>query len=298
MALLFNNYFAAFNVSQLSKFAPYAGALAGVLILGIIIMLLWKKTKLFKDNLSLLIIFTLLFFGLITFGGYKLEPLIGFTAIYYIIILLSLLAGVIYTVILSRGKIEWATEDGFWKEFLVSLAILVGILMIAILIMVSKKNTYNSDYWLFWAFVPYIMPLVFYKSYVYWLKVPTPKFKSWKYPVGRPLPTLELVDTTLILIDLKRIKDDLDLISTKIRAPRHERFSDIFYIFLHKYNKVKHTDTKINIYENYDEQEYCDWVFYAKHDSGVSKSKQYFDPDLKIIDLDLKENQHVVAERV
>ena len=298
MTLTIGTILQAFNLNDMARFAPYAGALAGTIILGLLIMRVWKKTKIFKDPLSLLIIFTILIFGLLTFGAYKLEPIISFTYVYYIVILLSLIAGVLYTVILHGGKIKWASEDGFWKEFLLSLAVLVGILVIAIIIMVAKKDVKQSDPWLFWAFIPYVMPLVFYKAFVYWMQVPTRKFKTWKYPVGRSVPRIELVDTTLVHIDLKRVTDDLDLISTKIRAPRHERYSDIFFYFLQKYNLEKHPDTKIDIYENYDEQLYYEWVFYAKEDSGITKSKQYFNPDLKIIDLDFKENQHIIAERV
>ncbi|MEZ5009403.1 MAG: TssN family type VI secretion system protein [Chitinophagales bacterium] len=288
------------SLNDAPTFFPYVGALAGTLILGLLIFRIWKKTKIFKDSFSLLVIFTLLFFGIVTFLGYRFEFKIGFTYIYYILITLSLTAGIVYTIVIHTDKVSWAKVDGFWKEFLVSLAILIGILIIALIIMLAAQNdnVSKTDPWMLLALIPYIMPLVFYKSFVFFMKVPSQKFKTWKYPVGRSIPRIELVDTTLIHVDLNRMPNDLDKISTKIRAPRHERFGDLFFYFLHKYNIEKHPDTKIDIYLNYDEQTYYEWIFYLKQNSGVTKSKQYFDPDLKIVDLELKENQHIIAERV
>ena len=285
--------------------SPYSNILVVLLftlVLGFIIYQLWKRTKLFKNLFSLTVLGTLLFFTLIAIIGFNLiwKESTNFYGVYYSVIVLSLVAGIVYTIILNNDKISWSSKSGFWKEFLVSVSILIGVIVIAIIIhaLRPEKGKKDIDIWLLNAFIPYVMPLIFYKSFLYWMNIPARSFKSWQYPAGRTLPKIELVDTTLIHIDLKRSINDLDLISSKIRAPRHERFSDVMFYFLHKFNNEKYPGNQIEIYENYDEQIYYKWIFYTKQSSGVSKLKQYFDPDKKIIDLGLKNNQHVIAQRL
>ena len=107
-----NTAFFAANLNDFARFAPYAGALAGTLILGFAVFRIWKKTKIFKNVFSLTIIFTLLFFGIVTFLAYRAESLIGFTNVYLIMVALSLIAGIIYTVVLNRKDVAWSIEDG------------------------------------------------------------------------------------------------------------------------------------------------------------------------------------------
>ena len=146
------------------------------------------------------------------------------------------------------------------------------------------------------AVIPFLLPYFFGESYRAWLIVPHKQYKLWRFNPLAPGPDLARMDLSHFMVVhflmTRRFGESLyhDFSS---KAPYQMRLSDLFFIFLSDYNKLK-PDQALQYVDNQGQP--FGWLFYAKQPWW--RQRKYFDPDYTFQDNFLRQGSIIVAQRV
>lgn len=143
--------------------------------------------------------------------------------------------------------------------------------------------------------VPFAVPYLFVWVYRYYLSIPAPDYKKWYYPLGKPMPDLDLVDLSRVLvIQFVFFKKTTDSTPTnfKAKAPAQMTMGELFLIFLNDYNEQNATGG----IQFLDEKNMpTGWHFY--YSKSRFSGRHYFDPELSFQQNNVSDNFIITAER-
>lgn len=143
--------------------------------------------------------------------------------------------------------------------------------------------------------VLFILPFFIAKAFDYFQNVPPKIYKLWHYPVGSPMPDLDTLDLSKILViqfEFPKKANDTVFTNFKAKAPLEMPFGDLFLVFLNDYNE-RNPDGELQ-YINSQNQPFG-WIFYKK--ASWWRRRQYFDPDLTFRANQVIDNDIIVAVR-
>jgi hypothetical protein len=143
----------------------------------------------------------------------------------------------------------------------------------------------------------FVIPLLFYYTYVQFLKIPFSIYKTWSYSSKSDITEFEGVDyDKLMVINIELTKNVHEGNRTVIKAktlPEKLRFGEWFHRLVEDYN-YKNGNAIIEM-TNENQEPYA-WVFYTK--KSFFHLRQYIDFDLDMKSNNIKENDLVICKRV
>lgn len=145
------------------------------------------------------------------------------------------------------------------------------------------------------ALVGFLFPIFVARVYQNYLEIPLKEYKRWYYPVGQPLPDMDLLDLSRVLViqfEFTKKANESDFTNFRAKAPNAMLFGELFFIFLNDYND-RNPASPIE-YLSAGGKPYG-WLFYKK--APWYKRRQYMDPDLTFQANHIVDNETIVAVR-
>ena len=142
----------------------------------------------------------------------------------------------------------------------------------------------------------FVIPLLFWWSYVALLSIPAEIYKIWKYPAAPINLDMEHLDfNRMLVLELEVYKhtNDPEPIKVKVKAPENMMFGNWFYKFIEDYN-IKFPKSPVKY--NADDNEVYKWIFFIK--TSIFKRNIFIDPDLNIRENSISEKVTIYAKRV
>ena len=142
----------------------------------------------------------------------------------------------------------------------------------------------------------FMLPVLFWWSYIALLNIPAEIYKVWQYPLLPVSLDMEHLDfNRMLVLELEVFKHtrDAEPIKVKVKAPENMQFGNWFYKFIEDYN-VKFPKNPVS-YLATDEEPYK-WIFFIR--TSVFKRNIFIDPDLDIKQNGITEKVTIHAKRV
>ncbi len=213
---------------------------------------------------------------------------------YFICILIYLSLGILYVYLLTKYYVDAILE----KKAFIIFATLVSLLLSAFLFQLyfNWLGTISFGWWASASVVWFLVPLIFWWTYVSLLSIPLEIYKIWKYP-STPLEiNMDHLDFDKLLVlelELYKKTSDPEPLKVKVKAPENMVFGTWFHKFIDDYN-LKFAKSPIE-YRTEDKDGYK-WIFFVK--TSFLKRNIYIDPDLDIIKNGISEKMTIYAKRV
>jgi hypothetical protein len=209
--------------------------------------------------------------------------------------LIFLSLGVLHCVYGSH-YLKWTDESkSLWPEF-----------VFLFLIAVASAIAFGFLYcWLYNDFLEVIMacstlffivPFLFYQSFLHAVAIPAEVIKHWLYPVHQEVAEPDeskLKNLLIISFEFQKQSGDLHYTNFRAKAPIDMEFGQLFYYFINDYNE-RHPHSKIEFVS--DSGEPHGWVFYKKprwHSFGT----HYINQDKTIFNNRIRENDVIICSR-
>jgi hypothetical protein len=145
------------------------------------------------------------------------------------------------------------------------------------------------------ALVGFLFPVFVARVYQNYLEIPLKEYKKWYYPIGQPLPDMDLLDLSRVLViqfEFTKKAQEPAFTNFRAKAPNAMLFGELFFIFLNDYND-RNPGSPIE-YLLPDGAPYG-WLFYKK--TPWYKRRVYMDPDLTFQANGIVDNETIVAIR-
>jgi len=145
------------------------------------------------------------------------------------------------------------------------------------------------------ALVGFLFPIFVSRVYQNYLEIPLKEYKKWYYPVGQPLPDMDLLDLSRVLViqfEFTKKVNETAFTNFRAKAPNAMLFGELFFIFLNDYND-RNPGSPVE-YLSPEGVPYG-WLFYKK--SPWYKRRKYMDPDLTFQANNVVDNETIVAVR-
>jgi hypothetical protein len=246
------------------------------------------KKPAFKGKKLYLVVVLLVFSSL---SGLVLIRTIPLSIIFLLMQLVSLLVGVVHVRLLYQlfPKLH---PDKVVPAALTTLSVNAG----GAASMAASLHLLGSSLSLVSSALLFSLPFFVFTAFRYYLQIPPKVYKKWYYPVGSPMPDLDLLDLTKILViqlEFPKRLADTQPTNFKAKAPVDMRFGELFFIFLNDYQE-QNPNSPIQYLD--DQNQPFGWVFYRK--TTWWKSRKYFDPDLSFKENGATDNEVIICQRV
>ncbi|MCF2490476.1 TssN family type VI secretion system protein [Dyadobacter sp. CY347] len=145
------------------------------------------------------------------------------------------------------------------------------------------------------ALVGFLFPIFVARVYQNYLEIPLKEYKRWFYPVGQPLPDMDLLDLSRVLViqfEFTKTAKEASFTNFRAKAPNAMLFGELFFIFLNDYND-RNPGSPIEYLSETGEP--YGWLFYKK--APWYKRRKYVDPDLTFQANNIVDNETIVAVR-
>ncbi|MBE9462721.1 TssN family type VI secretion system protein [Dyadobacter subterraneus] len=145
------------------------------------------------------------------------------------------------------------------------------------------------------ALIGFLFPVFVAKVYQTYLTIPLREYKKWYYPVGQPLPDMDLLDLSRVLViqfEFTKKADETAFTNFRAKAPNAMLFGELFFIFLNDYND-RNPASPVEFLTP--EGLPYGWLFYKK--SPWYKKRIYMDSDLTFQANGIVDNETIVAVR-
>lgn len=142
----------------------------------------------------------------------------------------------------------------------------------------------------------FLLPLLFWWTYVALLSIPAEIYKVWQHPMTQVEINMEHLDfNRMLVLELEVYKhtNDPEPIKVKVKAPENMQFGSWFYKFIEDYN-IKFPKSPV-AYAGEGNEAYR-WIFFIK--TSVLRRNIFVDPDLNILQNGITEKVTIYAKRV
>ncbi len=271
---------------------------AGVLAMGALTFNLVSKArgsfKPYQKATLLYIIFSLIFFGIITLAAYPsiidkpYVALICFQAYF-------LLLGSAHIYFMNQ-HLKWSGQsNSLWAElfFTLLLSFIGSIIFLYIYQLINKDRL---GIVMAGSILFFIIPFFFYQAYLKAAAIPPKIMKEWFYPVGEEIDDPEdskLRNMLVISFEFQKKAEDPSLTNFRAKAPTQMEFGQLFYYFLNDYNE-KNPASKVR-YVDKEGMPYG-WVFYKKN-KWYNFLTRYVDAEKTVLSNKIKENDVIICTR-
>ena len=231
-------------------------------------------------------IFVLVFiFGGALLGIAGASPEISFWLLFFIF----LIAGSVYTWLLYQW-FSWAQSDLFLSELLLTLFTFSTGSAFLCLLYLTFSNV-GSVAFLTGATLAFLIPFFLHKSLQLWQAVPPAYYYKWFFPTAKEVPSITFQQTIPLQFSFCKEADNEKSTTFSVVAPTDILLGDLFHSFLEEYNS-QYADSPIQSY-----RAPFSWMFYCET-GNLLHPKKVIDPDLTIIENNIKPNELVNAVRI
>ncbi|MFC6269738.1 TssN family type VI secretion system protein [Frigoriflavimonas asaccharolytica] len=191
--------------------------------------------------------------------------------------------------------------DIMWKailfDFVLSITcLLVGGYLFSFVFNFVGKGLGN-EYMAATSLLIFIVPLVFYYTYIQFISIPFDIYKTWQFDPEQKAYNFKGVDFDQLMVlnvELSKIVDDQQRFNIKAKTlPTEITFGEWFFRVVDDYN-FKNSNSKIELFDETGKAYY--WIFYVK--KSFFSMRKYIDFEQDIISNKLTENEYVICKRV
>lgn len=191
--------------------------------------------------------------------------------------------------------------DIMWKailfDFVLSITcLLVGGYLFTVVFNFIGKDLGN-EYMAATSLLIFIVPLIFYYSYIQFISIPFDIYKTWQFDPDQKVFNFKGVDFDQLMVlnvELSKVVDDHQRFNIKAKTlPTEITFGDWFYRVVDDYN-FKNANSKIELFDENGKAYY--WIFYVK--KSFFSMRKYIDFEQDIVSNQLTENEYVICKRV
>jgi hypothetical protein len=205
-----------------------------------------------------------------------------------------LILGILHVYLLSQW-FDPLFENGSIKA--IGFTLLISLLAAFLLVYLYHKLIHElvKGIGMATALIGFLFPVFVAKVYQTYLAIPLREYKKWYYPVGQPLPDMDLLDLSRVLViqfEFTKKFNESAFTNFRAKAPNAMLFGELFFIFLNDYND-RNAGSPIE-YLTPDGTPYG-WLFYKK--GPWYKRRKYMDPDLTFQANNIVDNETIVAVR-
>ncbi len=213
---------------------------------------------------------------------------------YFICILIYVSLGILYVFLLTKYYADAILER---KAFIIG-ATFVSLLLSAFLYQLyfNWLGNINFGWWAAGSLVWFLVPIIFWWTYVALLNIPLEIYKIWKYPATPLDINMDHLDFDKLLVlelELYKKTSDPEPLKVKVKAPENMVFGTWFHKFIDDYN-LKFAKSPID-YKGENKDNYS-WIFFIK--TSFLKRNIYIDPELDILKNGITEKMTIYAKRV
>jgi hypothetical protein len=202
--------------------------------------------------------------------------------------------GILHVYLLERWFKD-LFDDGSWK--LIGFTVLLGLVSALLMVLLYSKVLHSpgTGLGISTGLLVFLFPVFIIRLYQLFLMIPQREYKKWYYPVGQPLPDMDLLDLSSVLViqfEFTKKAGEPAFTNFRAKAPNAMLFGELFFIFLNDYND-RNSGSPVE-YLDADALPYG-WLFYKK--SPWYKRRIYMDPDLTFRANGITDNETIVAVR-
>ncbi|MBS1751363.1 MAG: hypothetical protein JST63_15795 [Bacteroidetes bacterium] len=281
---------------EITKYLILLGG--GAVTLYIIISKLITKIrgvyKPYRRQTIIYLIAALLIFALISILAYPPVIQSSFTAfIVFQVCFLLLGSGHVYYM---QHHVKWvSSEKTFVPELLFT--VLTGVFgAIGFMLIYRFVNGNGLEYIMAASILFFVVPFLFYNTFLKALSIPPRILKEWFYPLQEEVAEPDenkLKNLLVISFEFKKKINDSAITNFRAKAPVDMYFGELFYYFINDYND-RHPDNKVEYVNTSGEPN--GWIFYKKP-RWHTISTNYIDAEKTIFNNHIKENDVIICSR-
>lgn len=232
--------------------------------------------------------------GLLGFAGNLFSPYW-----YLLSMLISLGLGILHVNLLHyyfRKHFEKMWKAILFEFVLTITCLIVGGYFFALLFNYISKDLGN-EYMAASSLTIFIIPLIFYYSYLQFISIPFDIYKTWQFDPEEKVFNFKGVDFDQLMVlnvELSKKVDDDQRFNIKAKTlPTEITFGEWFFRVVDDYN-FKNANSKIQLFDETGKAFY--WIFYVK--KSFFSMRKYIDFEKDIFSNNLTENEYVICKRV
>lgn len=191
--------------------------------------------------------------------------------------------------------------DVLWKAILFELVLTVTCLLAGgyLFTMIFKwvSNDLGNPYMAATSAIIFLVPLIFYYTYIQFISIPFDIYKTWQYDAEKKPYDFKGVDFDRLMVlnvELSKNAEDPQRFQIKAKTlPTGITFGDWFLRVVDDYN-FKNSNSPIKLTDESGEPYY--WIFYVK--KSFFSMRKYIDFEKEVLENKLTENETVICKRV
>ena len=254
-------------------------------------ILFYKQNKVILiSRLGIWIVWTFLLFSMLGLIAIKMSSL---TVSYFVVLSGFFLLGCLYLV-LAPVTLGWWSRKTL-KDVLIGLIMfyffgLSGFILIYNLL--SEQYTYFL-YLMLGATPAFLLPALAVTSYDYWMLIPQIQYKTWTYPLHKPVPRLIPVDTIKVVMNFTPSPEqgNKSFEGYEVEYPGNVSLGELFHYFISFHNKHREYRKKPIEFMT-GNQIPLKWVLYK---ISPSKKKVYLNTDKTLLENAIEMNDIIYA---
>ena len=255
-----------------------------------------RENIVFQKSSIFYLLTSLMFFALAACAQWFLPKPIR--QIGYLIALLAylLLLGIAHVPLMNH-YLKWtANEKSLWIQILFTIIVC----LFGSIIFVIVSRCINNDKFELLMVAPiclFMVPLLFYQTFLAAINIPQPIVKQWIFPKNKPFeppnPT-QIKELLIISFEFKTNTKDPHFTRFRVKAPLDMDFGKLFYFFINNYDE-RHPNSKIQIID--DAGKVYGWIFYKKPQWYTIRTK-YIDFNNTFFVNKIKQNDIIICKRL
>lgn len=240
------------------------------------------------------VVLALLFFSVIALAAYPGiidKPITAFISFQVYFLLMGCLH-----VYLMPQRLRWSGDDKAFTSELVFTLVVAVFGAISFLIVYHLVNKSGLEYIMAASILFFILPFLFYQTFLAATGIPPKVLKEWFYPYDQEVEEPEeskLKNLLVISFEFQKQATDQRITNFRAKAPVDMDMGQLFYYFINDYNE-RHPNSKVQ-YLNTKGAPHG-WIFYKKP-KWYSIMTNYIDADKTIFNNNIKENDVIICSR-
>lgn len=253
------------------------------------------KLPLFKTvTQRLQLLYAVVLIALLTLVGSLAFWIVDYRDAYPMAMACFLVLGILHVYLLSQW-FDSLFDNRSARAIGFTLLITLGSALIVIFLYHKLSQELTKGLGMATALVGFLFPVFVARVYQNYLEIPLKEYKKWYYPVGQPLPDMDLLDLSRVLViqfEFTKTASEPAFTNFRAKAPHAMLFGELFFIFLNDYND-RNPGSPVE-YLAPDGTPYG-WLFYKK--LPWYRRRVYMDPDLTFQANHVVDNETIVAVR-
>jgi hypothetical protein len=265
-----------------------------IALVAVTVMAVANKRNCFINNKRLIISILLLSIVLAIPGPLGLLSLSFMPWGYVVSQIYHIILGCVFVYLMTK----YYPDELLGRKVFVIVALLIACLFGYYLykIVFNALSTISTGIWAATSTFNFIIPLLFWWSFVALLSIPSEIYKIWEYPalpIDLDMEHLDFNRMLVLELEVYKTPNDPEPIKVKVKAPENMTFGNWFYKFIEDYN-IKFPKSTVKYMT--DDNEIYKWMFFMR--TSIFKRNVFIDPDINIRENGISEKITIYAKRV